>query len=309
VATLTPNLKLVLENSLSATARANLLKIDTLGGLMNVDTTATAQIRSARDIVLVPNSPDVGGTGTGGTVQFGRAGQPLAQLAIFSESFESDNLSLKDTTSGSEAKLQLNFASGNALNTGTYSLELNVTAPVGVTLSLGGNLETTGGNLSLLLSDDSELTLPTTGTLATLDGAEAFSNKSLDALTIRGSGSYSASLDATAITESYSLQLPETAGLPGQILARTGTYGLEWLTVNVSQNGGELASVWTPALGGTVNLAHSLNSRQLLVQVLDTADNYATIEVTVKRLSDSVIQLNSTTTPPNDWLVLIKEIV
>lgn len=306
MASLTPNLKLLLEDSLSATARSNLLKIDTLGGLMNVDTTATVQIRSARDIVLVPNSPDIGGTGSGGTVQFGRSGQPLSQFSVFTETFSTSSISLEDQTPGSTGSLLLKYESGEVHDLERIlSLDLEGADRI---LKLGGDLSTTGGALALTLQGDSNLTLPLTGTLATLEGAELLENKTFPALELTN-GTYSATLSPASVTSSYSLELPASAGLSGQILARTGDYGLEWISVNVGQNGGELASLWTPALGGTVNVAHSFNTRQLMVQVLDTADNYATIEVTVKRLSDSVVQLSSTTTPPNDWLVLIKEIV
>lgn len=306
MASITPNLKLILEDSLSSTARSNLLKIDTLGGLMNVDTTATVQIRSARDIVLVPNSPDVGGTGSGGSVQFGRAGQPLSAFSVFTETFSTSSVSLEDQTSGSTGTLLLKYESGEVHDQERIlSLDMEGSDRI---LKLGGDLSTSGGNLALTLQADSNLTLPSSGTLATLAGDELLENKTFNDLRLAGN-SQTVTLSAPSLAETYSLELPTTAGLPGQILARTGAYGLEWLTVNVGQNGGELASLWTPALGGTVNLAHSLNSRQLLVQVLDTADGYANIEVTVKRLSDSVVQLSSTLTPPNDWLVLIKEVI
>lgn len=306
MASLTPNLKLILEDSLSSTARSNLLKIDTLGGLMNVDTTATVQIRSARNIVLVPNSPDVGGVGSGGSIQFGRAGQPLSEFSVFTETFSTSSITLEDQTENSTGALLLKYESGEVHDQERIlTLDLEGSDRI---FRLGGDLTTTGGALNLTLQADSNLTLPSSGTLATLAGTETLLNKTFAELKLTGN-SHTATLSAPTLTETYALELPATPGLPGQILARTGAYGLEWLTVNVSQNGGELASVWTPALGGTVNIAHSLNSRQLLVQVLDTADDYATIEVTVKRLSDSVVQLSSTTTPPNNWLVLIKEII
>jgi hypothetical protein len=46
---------------------------------------------------------------------------------------------------------------------------------------MGGNLQTIGGSLILTMSADTALSLPTTGTLATLAGVEALTHKSIDA--------------------------------------------------------------------------------------------------------------------------------
>ena len=53
-------------------------------------------------------------------------------------------------------------------------------AGAGSVLTMGGNLTTSGAHTTTFITtDDTELTLPTTGTLATLDGLETLTNKTL----------------------------------------------------------------------------------------------------------------------------------
>lgn len=309
MASITPNLKLVLEDGLTSTARSNLLKLDALGQVYNVSPTSTVQIRSASNIELLPNAASVGGTGTGGSVSFGRAGQPLSGFNIFTESFGTDGVDLRDQTSGSDAELSLVFESDNEFNTGTYRLNLNITGITPATLSLGGDLFTTGGNLTLTLTGDSDVTLPEAGTLLTDTSTASLTNKTFPSLVLE-SGAETLTLTAPALGASYSFSLPPSLGTDGQILARSGAGGTAWIDMpNIEGVGEELTSLWTPALGGTVNVTHSIGTRQLLVEVLDTAANYATIEVEVERPDDNTLRLISNIAPPNNWLIVIKEIL
>lgn len=62
------------------------------------------------------------------------------------------------------------------------------------TITLGGNLTTAGAfTLTLTLTANTNVTLPTTGTLATIAGAETLTNKTLGATTLPGSGSIDSS--------------------------------------------------------------------------------------------------------------------
>jgi len=79
-------------------------------------------------------------------------------------------------------------------------------------LTLSGNLTYTGGHtLELVTTAATSVTLPTTGTLATLDGVETLTNKTLNAPTINNASLDSASIDfiflrntsGTDITKSY----------------------------------------------------------------------------------------------------------
>jgi hypothetical protein len=80
------------------------------------------------------------------------------------------------------------------------------------TLTLSGNVTYTGGHtLELVTSAVTSVTLPTVGTLATLDGIETLTNKTLNAPTINNASLDSASIDfiflrntsGTDITKSY----------------------------------------------------------------------------------------------------------
>jgi hypothetical protein len=80
------------------------------------------------------------------------------------------------------------------------------------TLTLSGSVTYTGGHtLELVSTASTSVTFPTTGTLATLDGVETLTNKTLDAPTINNASLDSASIDfiflrntsGTDITKSY----------------------------------------------------------------------------------------------------------
>lgn len=80
--TLTSNIKLAVDDNLTPSAKSNLFKIDTLGSLYKTDTNANARIRSQRDIYIQPHDPDIGGTGTGGSIFLGTADQPVSAINL-----------------------------------------------------------------------------------------------------------------------------------------------------------------------------------------------------------------------------------
>jgi len=83
-------------------------------------------------------------------------------------------------------------------------------------LTLGGSLSTTGAySTNLTATATTNITLPTTGILATLDNIETFANKTLTSPTITGTGSIAAgviTLDTdTVLIDSNTLTTTTTA--------------------------------------------------------------------------------------------------
>jgi hypothetical protein len=83
----------------------------------------------------------------------------------------------------------------------------------GKTITLGGNLETSGNNdVTFTTAGATNLTLPTTGTVATLAGTEVFTNKTLVAANNSISGLTNANLSGTAGITDANLATISTAG-------------------------------------------------------------------------------------------------
>lgn len=81
--TLTPNLGLRLDSNLTANAKYNLQTLDTIGGIVTVDSTGTTRMRGRLGLAFTANDASVGGSGTGGTVTFGTQAQPLTSFTVW----------------------------------------------------------------------------------------------------------------------------------------------------------------------------------------------------------------------------------
>lgn len=181
--TLSRNLRLRLDNNLTANARFNLETLDTLGGTFIVDSTDTLQVRSRGDITIAPESADLGGSGTGGTVTIGSSDQPIT-LDIFTSSLAlSGPLGLFDQATGGSKYLRVQYKSDVSGAVDTMSDRTLSIDPDGAdrNLVLGGNLNLTGGSLALSLIGATSLSLPTSGTVSTLAGTEVLTNKTISA--------------------------------------------------------------------------------------------------------------------------------
>jgi hypothetical protein len=180
---LSRNLKLRLNSNLTADARYNLQRIDALGGTFLVDSTNTLEIRSKTDILIEPESADLGGSADGGTVSVGTASHLLDSIALYADSVSmASPLSLLDQASGGTKYLNIRYKSdlsGSVDTTANRTLSIDLDGS-DRTLVLGGNYSQTGGSLAWTLSGTTALTLPPTGTLATLAGSETLTNKTID---------------------------------------------------------------------------------------------------------------------------------
>lgn len=90
--TLTSNLKLRLSPNLSDDGRYNLLRLDTIGKTYFTDSSNNVSVRSVNNLFLLPEDPNIGGSGSGGEVSIGSSGQSIdtfncyAALANFQSS-------------------------------------------------------------------------------------------------------------------------------------------------------------------------------------------------------------------------------
>jgi hypothetical protein len=176
--TLTSNLRLRLSDNLDADSKYNLNRIDTVGGITQVLTSGNALVRSSQDIQLVPNSADLGSNGSGGKVTVGDVNGQIEDFRIYADVTHLDGaLALLDLSGGNHY-VRIRYESTDTASTTDKNLFLNL-GNASRTVSLGGNLTTSGGNIVLSSAVGSTLVLPASGTLATLAGAEILTNKSI----------------------------------------------------------------------------------------------------------------------------------
>lgn len=181
--TLTRNLKLRVSSALTADAKYNLERLDLLGSTFLVDTRDGLGIRSEADISIEPESADIGGSGTAGTVQIGNPSHSIEHLDVNADlvSFN-HSISLLDQSESGTSYLALEYDS--TLNGVQDTIDRTLTVDLqgaNRQLILGGSFRTDGADLELDLTGPTQVMLPLMGTLATLSNVETLTNKSIDA--------------------------------------------------------------------------------------------------------------------------------
>lgn len=121
------------------------------------------------------------------------------------------------------------------------------------------------------------------------------------------SGVNQISITAPTLSSSYTLTLPVDSGTVNQVLTTDGTGVTSWTSVATVNVGQEFTDTWVPADGLTKTITHGLGTRSIIVQVLDSLDDYKTVEVTISRPTVNTVVLESSTLPVS-WVVLLKEI-
>jgi hypothetical protein len=218
---LTPNLKLRTDLGLTADARYNLLRIDSLGSLLKSENTGVVLIRSISDIVLRPNSEDLGGSGTGGIVSVGDANGQIDQFDVYANLIDFHNA------------------------------------------------DVVGFSVTELVTDswvapDAEIDVSKLG-------------------------------DGTISNTEFGYLAGLTGNIQAQLNAATGT--------------NQLAANWLTADGTVKAIVHNFGSNNVLVQVLDSANNYERIGVaSIVNVDTNTIQLTATEAPSAAWVVLLAQV-
>jgi hypothetical protein len=170
-------------------------------------------------------------------------------------------------------------------------------ANTGKTITLGGNLTTSGAySLTFTLGATTALTLPDSGTLATLAGSESLTNKKLGSLTSNGivtTSSGDGTLSVTATTGSGNVVLATSPAVATSITTASATFALLNTGATTVNFAGAATTVSIGALTGTTTVNNSLTvTGDLVVNGTTT-----TVNSTILSVDDKNIELGSVTTP------------
>jgi hypothetical protein len=276
---------------LTADSKYNLERIDTLAGLIQTNTVNNTVIRALEDIVFLPNSSDIGGSGTGGTITFGSVHQPLDSFDLYTSSLSvSGPITLGDSASGGDKSLAITYKSdlqGLPDTAANRTLTLDVEG-ANRALVLGGDFKLLGGNLTLNLGSSVNWTLPSTpatpGQVLTNDGSETLywsssSSNSLGGMT---------DIQFTSPTSSDFLMYDSGTG--------------KWINRKPYYT-----STWVPADGQTKVITHSLGTTQVLVQAQD--ENGYQIDMGIQVTGLNTVSMLSSVIPTGNWKVFIYSLV
>ena len=247
--TLSRNLRLRINSALTADAQYNLNRIDTLGGILNINTIDTTTLRSRGDINIEPEAQAIGGSGVGGVVNLGSSAKPVTSFNIYSGAINFNApISLLDIDTAFSLKLR-HASGGDSTADRTLSLDLD---NADRSLRLGGNFGTaadfnTTGTFALTLNTTAPttVTFPTSGILSTLTGTEILANKDI-------TGTFAGPLTGTLTGNSVGIHTGAVTGnVTGDLTGNvTGTLTGN-VTGNVSGTASNVTGIVAIANGGT----------------------------------------------------------
>lgn len=252
-------LKLKLSADLTADAKSNLLAIDALGAYTDRAEDGTLRLRSAEDVLIEPQSSDIGGNGQQGTVSIGTSAHSDITVDAYTLAFKIRSaLSLINAVSSTPANpdfLKLAYSSVTGSGDRTLSLDLlNVdkqltvsdSGRVAVTDAVGSNANITQlTGLTTALSVSQGGTGQTTTTLATralLEGATSalYSEKPSQILSVNAAGTgleWKAAGQGQVVTISANSPLAVSGTAADPVISISAATG--------SQNGYLTSADWT----------------------------------------------------------------
>lgn len=272
--TLTTNLKLILADDLTSDARANLNKLDTLGGSTLVDNTSNLRVRSASNIQLQPNSNDIGGIGSGGTVTIGESGTNVSSFVVYADSFQV-NGSEVPTSTLSENYIEIGNSSNARTATDTDSVgDILANSTTGLTIKAGAIVDADiNASAAIALSK-----------LATVTASRALVSDS------------SGVISTSSVTTT---ELGYLSGVTSSIQSQ----------INALGGANQLAETWLAAEGTTKTITHNFGTRNIMIQVLDANNNYISLDIdSISRPTDNTAVLVSNQAPVGSWTVLLTQV-
>lgn len=165
----TRNLRLFLSSGLTAEARANLEIIDRLADNTFIESTETIIFRAKTNIVMQPAADDLNGVPNQGTISLGTANNKALSLDFYPVSVATFHAPVKINN-------RLTLTTADTIDS---TLTVN-TSGANRSLTLGGNLSTSGA-LTLQTSGSATVTvLPGEQTLVNTSSVQTISNKTID---------------------------------------------------------------------------------------------------------------------------------
>lgn len=270
-------LGLILTDTLTADARANLEKVDLIGATSRLRTDGALHARSAADVVVEPDCADVGGAGTAGTVTIGHESNNGATILLKGTVKAAIGAGLLDQGAAGTRYLYLKYKSDVTGST-DVSADRNLSIDMGGadrSLALAGNvsltgaLATTGGfGLTFALSQAGAFTLPNqaTGTLVSNDAAATLTAKVVDADANTLSNVRNANVAANA-----AIALSKLAALTASRAVYADASGILSASATTSAELGYLSGV-TSALQTQLNNKASISLDNLSIASLAAGD-------------------------------------
>lgn len=328
---LTTNLGLRIADTLSSDAVYNLERIDTLASVLVTDAAGNRVLQSTEDIYLQPQSSDIGGSGTGGTIRLGSVSEVPALIDIYATLTQFNGpVSLTDVTT---SESEIRFSDG--------SNYVGLTAPDSVPSSLTWKLPDSDGTASQVLQTDGSgqlgwatvqtdtltaghIRVGSPGGEATEVDTASFGDiqaTTAGGLTYKAGSIFDADISATAAVSLSKLAtltadralVSGPSGLiqPAAATTRTevgylaGVTGSIQAQLDVKLEGNRgTSTTWITADGTSKVVSHGLSSSEVLVAVYDESSEQI-LPDTVTVTDANTVTLTSSQAPATSWTVVV----